>query len=305
MGFDSRRVPELGSIAGLAESWPHDKSLELYRRLCLIRNFELRTRQAAIEKQVKCLIYLALGQEAVAAGVSMAGRGAWVLGQHRGHSIYLAFGGRPERLVDELLGLPSGCCGGMGGSPPIHDIERRIVGHSGLIGDQVPIAVGVAMGAPGEKVVTFFGDGAAEEDYVLAALGHAATRKLPVLFVCEDNDLSVLTPTVVRRSWSIAEVARGFGLQAVDIADDPWLTAHWAEVMLASGMPGLINVRTCRSVWHAGTGSDGPPQWDRLALTAAKMHELGLGAEACAAEAETLEFVDRLWNARLQMPSAK
>lgn len=302
--MSERRFPEYGAIAGLAESWSVERCLELFRRMCLIRHFELRVQRAAIDRQVKCLIYLALGQEAVAAGVSMAGLGAWVLGQHRGHSIYLAFGGRMERLIDELLGLPSGCCGGMGGSPPIHDIERRIVGHSGLIGDQVPIAVGLAMGAPGENVITFFGDGAAEEDYVLAAMGHAATLRLPLLFVCEDNDLSVLTPARVRRSWNVADVARGFGLEAADIADDPWLVAHWAESMMAAGRPALLNVRTCRAVWHAGTGSDGPPEWDRFALTYGKMLELGLGAPARAIEAETIELVDRIWTARLQTPSA-
>lgn len=297
---DQPRRPDFNMIEGLAERADRDFSLDLYRRVCLIRNFDLRVRRAQIEKDVQTLIYLSVGQESIAAGVSMAMRGAWALPQHRGHSVYLAFGGRPERLVDELLGLPTGCCGGMGGSPPAADFENRIIGHSGLIGDHVPIAVGVAMAKPQDRVVCFFGDGAAEEDYVLAALGTAASWGSQVLFVCEDNDLSVLTPTEVRRKWRLAEVAKSFGLDAVDITDDPWLVAHHAATLK---LPALINVRTCRELWHNGTGQDGPPEWDRFALTQARMAALGLAAEAAAIETETQTYVEELWRARLQTRS--
>ncbi|MBF0332213.1 MAG: hypothetical protein HQL40_01030 [Alphaproteobacteria bacterium] len=297
----SLRNPALGAIDGLAESWSAERSLELFRRMCLIRNFDLRARQTQLDKDLAGLIYLSVGQESCAAGVSMAMKGSWLLGQHRGHSHYLAFGGRPERLVDELLGMASGCCGGMGGSPPIHDFERRIVGHNGLIGDQVPVAVGMALGT-GEKVVTVFGDGAGEEDYVLASMGMAGSRRLPMLFVCEDNDLSVLTPTRDRRTWRSVEVAKSFGLEAVDIADDPWLVAHWAET-LKDRLPALINVRTCRGLWHVGTGSDNNADWDRWALVKNKLSDLGLLGQAEAIERETIESVEKLWTSRLQTRS--
>lgn len=298
------RRPDLGAIPGLAATWPEARTLELFRRLCEIRHFDLRARRGQIEKDVDTLIYLSVGQESVAAGVSMAMKGSWLLGQHRGHSFYLAFGGRREPLVDELLGLPTGCCGGMGGSPPIHDIERRIVGHIGLIGDQVPVAAGVAMARPGERVVSVFGDGAAEEDYVLATLGMAVSRKLPILFVCEDNDLSVLTPTRDRRQWLLADVARGFGMEAVDIADDPWLVAHWAET-LSDRLPAVMNVRTCRGLWHVGTGSDDNADWDRFALIRETLAELGLADKAAAIESETEKGVEELWTSRLRTRSAK
>ncbi|CAA7618426.1 thiamine pyrophosphate-dependent enzyme [Magnetospirillum sp. UT-4] len=294
------RSPDFNLIDDLHHQAGRDFSLELFRRLCLSRAFDTRVRQAQIDKDVQTLIYLSVGQESIAAGVSMHHRGAWVLPQHRCHSTYLSFDGRPERLVDELLGLPSGCCAGMGGSPPAADFERRIIGHDGLIGDHVPIAVGVAMAKPEDKVVCFFGDGAAEEDYVLAALGTAASWKSRVLFVCEDNDLSVLTPTRDRRSWNLAEVARAFGLDAVDIADDPWLVAHHAATLT---LPALINVRTCRVLWHNGTGQDGPPEWDRFAITKARMAELGLAAEAEAIETECTTQVEDLWQSRLQTRS--
>lgn len=296
------RSPDFGVIEGLAEACPQERSLEIFRRMSLIRYFDLRVRQAQIDKDVECLIYLSVGQEAVAASVSVVMEGRYVLGQHRGHPVYLAFGGRPERLVDELLGMPTGCCGGMGGSPPVHDFERKIVGHNGLIGDQVPVAAGISLTLPGEQVICFLGDGAAEEDYVLATLGFAASKNLQILFVCEDNDLSVLTPTVDRRNWNVVDVAKGFGLSGVDITDDPWLIEHWTRKLLGQ-LPAMINVRTCREFWHNGTGCDNNAEWDRFQLTKAKLEKLGLSKHALAIEEEVKKFVGELWQERLQKRS--
>ncbi|KAF0118871.1 MAG: pyruvate dehydrogenase E1 component subunit alpha [Rhodospirillaceae bacterium] len=276
----------------------------MFRRMCLSRANEITLRQLHQNGQIECLVYLSsVGQEAVAAGLSMAMPGAWVVGQHRCHALYLSFGGNHRLMIDEMLGLPSGGNRGLGRSPTIQDFANGIVGHTGLIGDQVPVAAGVAMN-PGSRgrVVTVFGDGTAEEDYVLATLGFAATRRLPILFVCEDNDLSVLTPTRDRRSWQMVEVAAGFGLPAVDIADDPWLVEHWATRM-AENLPALINVRTCRELWHVGTGCDGPPEWNRFELTCEKLKNLGLGDRAEAIKNETQQQVDALWNERLRTRS--
>ena len=89
------------------------------------------------------LLYLSLGQESVSASVSEVFKNSYVLAQHRGHGPYLSFGGDPIKLTDELLGLKTGCCGGKGGSPMIHDF-KKIIGHAGLIGDHVPVATGMS-----------------------------------------------------------------------------------------------------------------------------------------------------------------
>jgi TPP-dependent pyruvate/acetoin dehydrogenase alpha subunit len=297
------RRPDLGYIPGLAAEAPREWSLEMYRRYKTVREFELAARKAGQDRDIEIFMYLCVGQEAISVAPSMSLRGSWVLGQHRGHGIYLAFGGRPERLVDELLGLPTGSNGGMGGSPPIQDIERRVIGHNGLIGDQVPVACGVAMCVPpGETVVCYFGDGAAEEDYVLAALGHAGSRRLPILFICDDNDLSVLTPTSDRRTWQITDVAESFGVRSVDIADDPWLIDHWCRE-LSGDLPALINIRTCRELWHVGVGQDGPPEWDRWAIVREQMELLQLGREMAVIDDEVEKEVSELWRERLRTRS--
>lgn len=298
-----RRRPDLGLISGLAEQAPREWSLELYRRYKSVREFELQARKAGAEKMLDIFVYLSVGEEAVACAPSMSLRGSWVLGQHRGHGIYLAFGGNPERLADELIGLPTGSNGGMGGSPPIQDFGARIIGHNGLIGDQVPVAAGVALSLPpGERVVCYFGDGAAEEDYVLAALGFVASRKLPVLFICADNDLSVLTKTAVRRNWELTEVARSFGIKSVDIADDPWLIDHWVR-QFKDDLPALINVRTCREVWHVGYGSDEDAEWNRYEMVRETLKSLQLGHEVTRIDADVEQGMARLWQERLRIPS--
>ena len=276
----------------------------MYERYKTVREFELQARKAGEDKHIDIFVYLSVGQEAVSVGPSMSLRGSWVLGQHRAHGIYLAFGGRPERLVDELLGLPTGSNRGMGGSPPVQDFENRIIGHNGLIGDQVPVATGVAMSVPpGEKVVCYFGDGAAEEDYVLASLGHVGSQKLPILFICDDNDLSVLTHTSVRRSWELTDVAESFGIPSVDIADDPWLVDHWTRKM-SQNLPALINIRTCRELWHVGFGTDDDAEWNRWALVREQMAELQLGREIAEIDTRIEIEMASLWQERLQIRSA-
>lgn len=292
-------------IAGLPEACPREVSLEMFHRICKARFFDEQAYRACEKNLLKALIYLSAGQESIAAAVSTVITDSHLFTQHRGHAPYLCFGGDPIKLIDELLGLPSGCCGGMGGSPCIQDPEIRMIGHEGLIGEHVPIAVGAALGNPEATVICFFGDGAVEEDYFLGALGFAATRKLRVLFVCEDNDLSVLTPTSDRRTWHLHDVARSFGMESVDITDDPWLIRHHTLELSKKGLPALLNCRTCRLYWHVGAGQDGVPEWDRFALVKQTLEKLGLGAEAQQIEEDSRKNTEALWKSRLLIPSVK
>lgn len=300
--LETRRTAFYGLTSDLAKLCSREKTLAIIQKYSLIRSFELQARKAQQSKKLECFLYLSLGQEAIAAAVSTVMQGSYLLFQHRGHAFYLAFGGDPVRLVDELLGLPTGCCKGMGGAPCIHDFEKKILGHNGLIGDQVGVAVGVALGAKGERVTCVFGDGAAEEDYVHASLGYAATQKLPILFVCEDNDLSVLTPTKDRRNWQLEDVSKAYGMPAVDITDDPWLIEHHVR-KLSTQLPAVINIRTCRDVWHVGTGTDGPPEWNRHELIQKELARLGLTEEAAQIAKQTDKYTEELWKERLQILS--
>ena len=197
-----------------------------------------------------------------------------------------------RKLTDELLHRATGCARGMGGSASIHDPSIGMFGHSGLMGDQVPIAVGAALGS-GRRALAVVGDASAEEDFVYGAMGFAATRKLPVLFVCEDNDLSILTRVSTRRSWSIVDVAQSLGIKGIDITDDPWLIAHHVKLLLRD-LPAFINIRTCRHRWHAGTGSDGEPEWNRFEMIKDTLKKLGLSQEISTIELDVQKEVERL-----------
>ena len=225
--------------------------IEIYRKAALARAFEDEVYRRVEAKQLRCPVYLSSGQEYISATLAhyLGHVKPAIFPQHRNHATYLSFGGDMGHLIRELTGGDTG----MQGSASI--AHGDIFGHDGLMGSNVPIAVGYAI-ASGRKTICFFGDAAAEEDYVLAALGWAETKRAPVLFVCEDNNLAILTEKRVRRSWELVGVARGFGLAAEDIPDHPHDIGN-ALAQCINSAPLLLNIRTTRLYWHAGAGKDG------------------------------------------------
>lgn len=287
------RSDALGQIPGLSRIFPTSFSLEVFRTTCRNRYFEVEAARVYDSGVMKMPVYFSIGQEHISAAIAGVSREFMVFAQHRGHSYYLSFGGNPRALADELLHRETGCARGMGGSASIHDPAIPMYGHSGLMGDQVPIAVGAALGS-GRRTLAVVGDASAEEDFVYGAMAYAATKKLPVLFICEDNNLSILTPVAVRRNWSVVDVARSVGIQAADITDDPWLIAHHVQNFSAA-LPAFLNIRTCRHRWHAGTGMDGSPEWNRFHLIQEELRALGLESQAQTIEKESQEWAAGVW----------
>jgi len=290
------RQYNFGVIPNLLQSLKHDVVLEIFRRICLVRYFELGAANAIKEGFITYPTYLSIGQESISSAMSIVVREFMIFTQHRCHGTYLAFGGDPVKLRDELLGLPTGTSGGRAGSNCIQCFENNIMmfGHHGLIGENVPLGVGAALGSK-RPTVCFFGDGAAEEDYVFAAMGFAATHKLPLMFVCEDNNLSILTPVEIRRSWTVTNIAKAFGISSIDIADDPWTIVTKANE-LKNSLPCLINIYTCRAYWHVGAGIDGQPEWDRYKIVKDELEMLGLKEQVEQIENENQKLMDKIWD---------
>lgn len=288
-----------GLIPNIISSCSLDECLTIFRKMSLVRYFELELIRAVKEGRVTYQVYLSLGQETISAATSLVIRDYQIFTQHRCHAIYLALGGPPEKLRDELLGLPSGTSGGRAGSNCIQCHENGITmyGHHGLIGENVPLAVGAALGN-NRPTVCFFGDGAAEEDYVFASMGYAITHKLPVLFICEDNNLSILTPIKDRRNWNLTSVAEAIGMSAIDITDDPWTILYHTR-NLTKKLPAFMNIYTCRSNWHVGIGTDGPPEWDRFNIVKEQLTVLGLQKEIQMIESDTRKDMEKLWQKKL------
>lgn len=289
------RSVDYGVHNKLSEIASRELTLGMYRNICKSRFFDQEVVKAVQSKRVIYPVYLSLGQEAAPAALAEAVKGFMLFTQHRCHAYYLAFGGAPEKLRDELLGLPGGTSGGRAGSNCLqcHDENLTMFGHHGLIGENVPQAVGAALGS-GKNVLCVVGDGAAEEDYIYPSLGFAVTHRLPVLFICDDNDLSILTPTSTRRSWKFTDIARGLGMPAVDISDDPW-TVQSTAAELRNSLPAVINIYSCRMNWHVGVGTDGPPEWDRFELVTQCLAELGLADQARMICKQEKSAMEQLW----------
>lgn len=231
---------------------------EVFEKISFCRHFEEVVYKKIQDKTIKIPVYLSSGQESTPCSISAFLKEKTlepnIFIQHRGHSTYLAFEASPKKLIDELLGLKTGCAFGMGGSASIQSIEKNIYGHDGLMGSQVPIAVGHCYQTKSPTIV-FMGDASAEEDYVGAAIGWASTKNLPILFVVEDNNLSILTEKKMRRNWHMHELAQAYKVEAYDIGDDPTeISNHLTNVFKK---PLLLNIRTIRKYWHSGAGIDG------------------------------------------------
>jgi TPP-dependent pyruvate/acetoin dehydrogenase alpha subunit len=182
----------------------------------------------------------------------------------------------------------------MGGSASIHCPEKSIYGHDGLMGSHVPISVGACY-ANNRPTIVFVGDAAIEEDYALGALGWASTKNLPILFIVEDNNLSILTKKSVRRNWSIHDVASAFKLEGYDIPDDPDGICPLVSRWIATKKPTLLNINTHRLYWHSGAGCDDPDIFDRY-----KQQMDFIGAKAQDIDISMKLHVEELWQKQLQ-----
>lgn len=276
---------------------------KIFDKMSLIRNFELEVFKHRQNNSFKTLIYLCLGQESIYASVSVALKNKKTFGQHRGHGIYLADGGNPRKLIDELVGLNTGTNQGMGGSPAIYDLNIGMYGHVGLIGDQVPVATGYSIINKRDIVVCYFGDGAAEEDYVLASFGFAEKKKSKIIYICDDNNLSVLTPIKDRRNWNISNVANSFGIKSFEITDDPLTIFNTiSKIKKNNFFPALINIKTCREYWHEGAGKDKPSKnsWNRYQIFKNELIDLNLKNFILNTENKYKKLFENLWKKRLQ-----
>jgi len=270
-------------------------NINVFKRASLNRNFEQYVFEGIQNRMFKFPIYLSAGQEYISASIaevmSEKNIDPNVFIQHRGHSTYLSFDAPMEELIDELLGRKTGCANGMGGSASIHSKPKNIFGHDGLMGSQVPIAVGHCY-KTNHPTIVYMGDASAEEDYVLGALGWASTKNLPMLFVVEDNNLSILTEKRVRRNWEMDSVARGFNMRGMQTTDDPESIKKCLENVFDGPM--LLNVNTHRKYWHSGAGIDDPNTFDRYE------HEMEkLGDVAKQIHEQTKIQVQEAWQKQL------
>lgn len=232
------------------------------RKMRLIRQFEEGAEQAYMRGLIHGTMHLSIGQEASAVGICVAlEKRDKITSTHRGHGHCIAKGGDPKLMFAEFFGKETGYCRGRGGSMHIADVSQGNLGANGIVGGGLPIAVGAALALRHQKrddvVVCFFGDGASNEGAFHEALNMAALWKLPVLFVCENNQYGMSTST--ERSMSVKNVAdRGSAYGMPSVIVDGNVFSDVAAVAFAAvergrsgGGPTLIESKTYRIRGHS------------------------------------------------------
>jgi len=238
-----------------------EQALAIYRVMQLIRRFEERVAECFAAGEIPGFIHLAIGQEAPPAAVCALLQPHDLLSAtHRGHGQCLAKGAEPSRVMAELFGRATGYCRGKGGSMHLCHMPMGVLGTNGVVGANLPIAVGTALAAQirGSRQVTvaFFGDGAANTGAAHEALNLASVWDLPVVFVCENNLYAEFTPQAVHtKAACIADRGALYGMRGVrvDGNDVPALFAAATEAIEAarSGAgPTLLEAMTYRYRGH-------------------------------------------------------
>ncbi len=240
----------------------------MYEMMLRIRMVEEKIADLYPEQEMRCPVHLCIGQEAVAVGVCANLTGDdYVLSGHRSHGHYLAKGGDLKAMMAELYGKVTGCSQGKGGSMHLVALSAGFLGATPIVGSTIPIAVGAAFGSVmrGERrvMVVFFGDAAVEEGVFHESINFAALKRLPVVFVCENNLYSVYSPLSVRQpeGREIFRLAKGHGMESYqgdgnDVIEVYKLAEQAVRKARDGGGPTFLEFKTYRWREHCGPNYD-------------------------------------------------
>lgn len=235
--------------------------LELYRKMRISRRFEEKVVELVNENKIFGTTHEYIGQEAVAAGICTAiNNDDYMMSTHRGHGHLVCKGGDLGFMFSELMGKANGYNKGKGGSMHIATLEIGMLGATGVVGAGVPIACGSAlalkMDSSKKIVVSFYGDGAANQGVVHEAMNMAAIWSLPVLFVCENNQYAVSTS--VNYSTKIKDLSRraisygfpGITVDGMDALEVYKKTLDICDYIRKGNGPYLLECKTYRYHGH-------------------------------------------------------
>ena len=253
-----------------------EKQLEILRSMQIIRRFEERASDDYQAGAIYGVVHCYIGEEAVAVGICSAlNRDDQIISTHRGHGHCLAKGADLNRMMAELYGRQAGYCKGKGGSMHIADFSIGMLGANGIVAGGIPIVTGAGLAAQlegkGRVAVSFFGDGASNAGPFHESINIAATWKLPMLYVCENNLYSAGTTAAETLALSdVAARASGYGIPGVVVdGNDVMAVYEAAEAAVnrarAGQGPTLIECKTYR--WRGHTerpGQEDPRPQDEI-----------------------------------------
>lgn len=246
---------------------PAGELKEFWRQMKRIRMVEEAIAEAYPAGEMRCPTHLCIGQEAAGAAAGMALRpDDFAVSSHRAHGHYLGKGGDLYRMLAEIHGKADGCSKGKGGSMHLVDTSVGFMGSTAIVGNTIPVGVGLALSIQlnGTDQISciFLGDGAAEEGVFHESVNFAAVRKVPVLFICENNLYSVYSPLDVRqpKNRSIQKMVEAIGVDGETLTDEASdiLSGVSAAVerVRTSAEPYFIEIPTYRWREHCGPNVD-------------------------------------------------
>lgn len=243
------------------------KLLEIYRKLYLIRRSEELIIKHYKENEMKTPMHMSMGEEAIVVGVVAAlQKRDQVFGTYRSHGLYLAKTDDTDKFFAELYGKVTGSARGKAGSMHLAEPEKRMMLTSAVVGTTIPVAVGAALTnkfLKNQKVVAaFFGDGAINEGVFWESLNFACLKKLPVLFICEDNNFAIHSALGERVGFkSIGDVVSRFYChvaesRTTDVFEIYRITREMIKKMKQTGRPGFLHLKYYRYLEHVGVDED-------------------------------------------------
>ena len=234
----------------------------MYRRMHRIRTFEDRAEEVHRNGEIPGTCHTSQGQEGEIVGACMALRlDDYMVGNHRSHGHPIGKGAKLDGLMAELLARKTGVCSGKGGSMHLADFSVGSLSETSIVGSGIPVAAGAALGAKMQGLdrvsLCFFGDGASNEGTFHEGINMAASWKLPVIFLCENNGYAVSTPIGTTAAVeNIADRAAGYGIPGVVVDGQDVLAVY--EVVSeavrrarAGEGPTLVEAKTYRYLDHA------------------------------------------------------
>jgi acetoin:2,6-dichlorophenolindophenol oxidoreductase subunit alpha len=271
--------------------------LDLYGQMVRIRAFEDEMQRLFLRGEIHGTVHLYTGQEACSVGVCSAlSAGDRVAATYRGHGAALAMGTEPRALAAELMGRSTGVCGGRAGSMNVIDLDHGLIGCFGIVGGSIAAATGAGLSLQrtGGVAVAFFGDGATNHGYFHECLNFARVRRLPVVFVCENNLYGEFTPmAAVTAGGDIRARAAGYDMPAekVDGNDVELVRAAAREAVdhaRRGDGPAFLECLTYRHLGHSKTDpgayrADGELEtWvarDPLTVASERLAQAGMPAD--------------------------
>ena len=236
---------------------------QLYMTMLRIRVCEESFIEPILNGEVHCPVHLYSGEEAVAAGICASLKETdYIFGNHRSHGHFLAKGGSMNELAAEIYCKETGCSRGRGGSMHLIDPDVGMLGSAPIVAGTISLALGAALAASIRKdnrvAVCFFGDGATGEGVLYESLNFAALRKLPIVFVCENNLYATHMPVrECRVENSIYKIAEPFRIESSEIDGNDVLKVYEAgqeaiDKCRAGDGPVFLECLTYRFRGHVG-----------------------------------------------------